>query len=52
MFGFGLVATLGRRFEQAVQAGSAEVPDLADRLGAALEDTLQAIHDRMSITAG
>jgi CheY-like chemotaxis protein/HPt (histidine-containing phosphotransfer) domain-containing protein len=53
-FGFERVATLCRRFERAVQSSPAEAPALVDRLGAALEDTLQvlrAIHDRKPVAA-
>jgi HPt (histidine-containing phosphotransfer) domain-containing protein len=46
MFGFERLTTVGRRFERAVQAGAADAPSLADGLSAALEVTLQAIHDR------
>ena len=50
MFGFERLTVVGRRFERAVQAGAAEVPALADGLSAALEVTLQAIHDRTLIS--
>ncbi|WP_216856143.1 response regulator, partial [Acidisphaera sp. S103] len=46
MFGFERLTAVGRRFERAVQAGAAEAPALADGLSAALEITLQTIHDR------
>ena len=51
MFGFERLTAVGRRFERAVQAGAAEAPALADGLSAALEVTLQAIHDRTLATA-
>jgi PAS domain S-box-containing protein len=46
MFGFERLTTMGRRFEQAIQAGAPNAPALADGLTAALVMTLQAIHDR------
>jgi hypothetical protein len=46
MFGFERLTAVGRRFERAVQAGAAETPALATGLSAALEVTLQVIHDR------
>jgi CheY-like chemotaxis protein/HPt (histidine-containing phosphotransfer) domain-containing protein len=46
MFGFERLTAVGRRFERAVQAGAVEAPALADGLSAALEVTLQTIHDR------
>ncbi|HET6307091.1 MAG TPA: PAS domain S-box protein [Rhodopila sp.] len=46
MFGFERLTSLGRRFERAIQAGSAEAPALAEGLIASLEVTLQTIHDR------
>ena len=46
MFGFERLTSLGRRFERAIQAGAAEAPALADGLAAALEVTLQTIHNR------
>jgi HPt (histidine-containing phosphotransfer) domain-containing protein len=51
MLGFERVATLGRRFERAIQTGSADVSGLADGLIAALELTLQAVEDRTSVAA-
>jgi PAS domain S-box-containing protein len=51
MFGFERLTSVGRRFERAVQAGAAEAPALADGLSAALEVTLQAIHDRTLVAA-
>jgi PAS domain S-box-containing protein len=51
MFGFERLTSVGRRFERAVQAGAAEAPALADGLSAALEVTLQAIHERTLATA-
>ncbi|HEX4366290.1 MAG TPA: PAS domain S-box protein [Rhodopila sp.] len=51
MFGFERLTAVGRRFERAVQAGAAEAPALADGLSAALEVTLQTIHDRTVATA-
>jgi hypothetical protein len=51
MFGFERLTSVGRRFERAIQAGAAEAPALADGLSAALQVTLQAIHDRTLITA-
>jgi PAS domain S-box-containing protein len=50
MFGFERLTAVGRRFERAVQAGAAEGPALADGLRAALEVTLQTIHDRTFVT--
>jgi CheY-like chemotaxis protein/HPt (histidine-containing phosphotransfer) domain-containing protein len=50
MFGFERLTAVGRRFERAVQAGAAEAPALADGLSAALEVTLQTIHDRTVAT--
>jgi PAS domain S-box-containing protein len=52
MFGFERLTAVGRRFERAVQAGAAEAPALADGLSAALQVTLQAIHDRTLVAAG
>ncbi len=52
MFGFARLASLGRRFERAVQARAAETPVLAGGLAAALESTLQEIYDRMSAAVG
>jgi PAS domain S-box-containing protein len=51
MFGFERLTAVGRRFERAIQAGAAETPALADGLSAALQVTLQAIHDRTLVTA-
>jgi PAS domain S-box-containing protein len=51
MLGFERVATVGRRFERAVQTNSADAPGLADGLIAALELTLQAVEDRTSVAA-
>jgi CheY-like chemotaxis protein/HPt (histidine-containing phosphotransfer) domain-containing protein len=49
MFGFERLTSLGRRFERAVNDGAADAPALAESLSAALETTLQAIHDRTLI---
>ena len=46
MFGFERLTSLGRRFERAIQGGAPEAPALADGLIAALEVTLQTIHER------
>jgi HPt (histidine-containing phosphotransfer) domain-containing protein len=43
MLGFERVATLGRRFEHALQSDAADAPALAGALGAAIKATLQAI---------
>jgi HPt (histidine-containing phosphotransfer) domain-containing protein len=52
MFGFERITSLGRRFERAIQAGAPEVPALADGLTAALEVTLQTIHNRPTVAVG
>ncbi|MGD0106922.1 MAG: response regulator [Rhodopila sp.] len=49
MFGFERLASLGRRFEQALQSDPASAPAVADGLRAALEITLQTIHDRAAV---
>jgi CheY-like chemotaxis protein/HPt (histidine-containing phosphotransfer) domain-containing protein len=46
MFGFERLASLGRRFEQAVQSGAADVPALANGLCSAIEATHQEIRAR------
>jgi HPt (histidine-containing phosphotransfer) domain-containing protein len=52
MFGFERLVFVARHFERAVKAGLVEATALADGLATALEDTLQAIHDRMSVELG
>ncbi len=47
MLGFTRVATLSRRFEYALQSGSADAQDLAAGLGAALEATLPDMEQRI-----
>jgi PAS domain S-box-containing protein len=51
LLGFERLTAIGRRFSRAVQAGAAEAPALADGLGAALEVTLDTLHDRTLIAA-
>jgi HPt (histidine-containing phosphotransfer) domain-containing protein len=51
MFGFERLTSLGRRFERAIQADAVEAPALAEGLSAALEVTLQTIHDRTPVAA-
>jgi PAS domain S-box-containing protein len=51
LLGFERLTAIGRRFARAVHAGTAEVPSLADGLSAALEITLQTLHDRTLIAA-
>jgi PAS domain S-box-containing protein len=48
MLGFERLATLGRRFERAIQSSPADVPVFAVALSAVIEATLQSINDRMS----
>jgi HPt (histidine-containing phosphotransfer) domain-containing protein len=45
MLGFERLSSIGRRFERAVQTASAETPVIGAGLIAALEATLQAIHE-------
>jgi CheY-like chemotaxis protein/HPt (histidine-containing phosphotransfer) domain-containing protein len=52
MLGFERLAALGGRFKQAVQSNAEDTPAVADGLSAALEATLQEIHDRISATLG
>ncbi len=47
MLGFTRVATLSRRFEYALQSGSADAQELAAGLGAALEATLHDMEHRI-----
>jgi CheY-like chemotaxis protein/HPt (histidine-containing phosphotransfer) domain-containing protein len=51
LLGFERLTAMGRRFARAAQAGAAEAPSLADGLSAALEITLQTLHDRTLIAA-
>jgi signal transduction histidine kinase/CheY-like chemotaxis protein/HPt (histidine-containing phosphotransfer) domain-containing protein len=49
MMGFDRLATVGRRFEQAVMTESPEIASLADGLAAALEATILAAYDCTSL---
>jgi two-component system sensor histidine kinase/response regulator len=49
MIGFERLATVGRRFEQAVTTESPEIASLADGLAAALEATIIAAYDCTSL---
>jgi HPt (histidine-containing phosphotransfer) domain-containing protein len=49
MMGFERLATVGRRFEQAVTTESPEIASLADGLAAALEATIIAAYDCTSL---
>ncbi|HEY0182786.1 MAG TPA: PAS domain S-box protein [Rhodopila sp.] len=46
LLGFERLTAMGRQFARAAHVGAAEAPSLADGLGAALEITLQTLHDR------
>jgi HPt (histidine-containing phosphotransfer) domain-containing protein len=46
LLGFERLATIGLRFERAVQSGSGEASDLVKGLSAALEVTLREIRER------
>ena len=47
LFGFNRLATIARRFENAVQSSAPDVQALADGLGTATEATLQEIDNRV-----
>jgi PAS domain S-box-containing protein len=51
MFGFERLATVGRRFERAVHSDPAEAPALGEGVIAALEATLQVVHELMPVAA-
>ena len=51
LLGFERLTAVGRQFARAAHAGAAETPFLADGLSAALEATLQTLHDRTLIAA-
>lgn len=48
MFGFHRLSVMGRSFEQAVQSGAPDAPDVANGLCAAIDATLREIHARVS----
>ena len=51
LLGFERLTALGRRFARAASAGASETVSLADGLSAALEITLETLHDRTLIAA-
>ncbi|MEA2768129.1 MAG: hypothetical protein QOD93_1091 [Acetobacteraceae bacterium] len=51
MFGFERLATVGRRFERAVHSDPADAPALGEGVIAALEATLQVVHELMPVAA-
>ncbi len=49
MFGFDRLASVGRRFERAVQSVAADIPALSKSLGAAIEASLESIRDHTRV---
>jgi HPt (histidine-containing phosphotransfer) domain-containing protein len=47
LLGFARLASTGRRFEHAVQAGASDVQAIADELVATIQATLQEINNRL-----